>query len=167
MRFRLSDVREEPFTWSETRHLDAASFDDPRLAGLGEISWNGEVTYAAPMFLLRASVNYPRQLVCDRCLELFADEVNEEFTLLVNQGPGRGDGEHELVSADLDTLEVEGDEVDLEPLLLEQVVLAVPHRPLCERPQCAVPGGFADKSVGDPRWAALEKMRERLDPDRG
>jgi uncharacterized protein len=165
MRVRLSDVKEQPFSWSETRQLDAASLDDPRLADLGAIGWSGELSYVAPELLLRARADYPRRLVCDRCLEQFEDEVHEDIELLVDQAPKGEAGEHELGRSDLDVLEVEGDEVDLEALLAEQVVLAIPHRPLCGRPDCAVPVVGDQVGAGDPRWAALASIREGLDPD--
>lgn len=91
MRIRLSDIREESFSWNETRPLAAGSFEDPRLAGLGEVSWRGELSWAAPEFLLRMSVDYSRRLVCDRCLEEFDDQVHEEIALLVQHGPRGGE----------------------------------------------------------------------------
>lgn len=167
MRVRLSDIREQPFTWSDRVRLDAATLEDPRLAGLGEVSWAGELSFAAPEFLLRASLDYSRQLVCDRCLELFDDEVHEQIALLVKPGSNGGADELELGRADLDTFEVEGDDVDLGPLLAEQIVLGIPHRPLCGRAECAVPTAPIDTNAGDPRWAALESIKERLGRDRG
>ena len=167
MRIRLSDIREESFSWNETRPLAAGSFEDPRLAGLGEVSWKGELSWAAPEFLLRMSVDYSRRLVCDRCLEEFDDQVHEEIALLVQHGPRGGGEELELARADLDVLEVDGDELDLEPLLIEQVVLAIPHRPLCGRASCAVPSGSPESAVADPRWAALGALKDRLGRDQG
>ena len=167
MRVRLSDIREESFSWNETRRPSAGSFEDPRLVGLGEVSWVGELSYAAPEFLLRTKVDYSRQLICDRCLEEFTDEVHEEVALLVQQGPKGGGEELELASADLDVFEVDGDEVDLEPLLAEQILLAIPHRPLCGRPSSAVPSGTPEASAADPRWAALGALKDRLGRDQG
>jgi uncharacterized protein len=65
----------------------------------------------------------------------------------------------------------EDDEVDLRPLLIEQIQLNVPMKPLC-RPDCAgiCPTCGANLNAGscgcateevDPRWKALEALKER------
>lgn len=84
-------------------------------------------------------------------------------------GDGAGDGEGvELAGEDLDVFAYDGEHVDLEPLIREQLVLAVPYAPLCREeckglcPQCGV-----DKNVErcscekplDPRFAALKGLK--------
>jgi uncharacterized protein len=72
-----------------------------------------------------------------------------------------------------DAFAIDGDFLDLEPLVREAVLLELPLAPLC-RPDCAglCPECGADRNEtdcghtevsGDPRWAALEELRERLD----
>jgi uncharacterized metal-binding protein YceD (DUF177 family) len=74
----------------------------------------------------------------------------------------------ELAEDDLDVFPYTGDVVDLEPLIREQFVLAIPFAPLCKEdclglcPQCG-----ADKNVApcscekpvDPRFAALQGLK--------
>ncbi len=66
---------------------------------------------------------------------------------------------------------IEGDHIDLEPLTREAIVLALPLAPLC-RPDClglcATCGADLNagdcghrRSAGDPRWAALDVLREK------
>jgi uncharacterized protein len=68
---------------------------------------------------------------------------------------------------------IEGDVLDLEPLVREAVLLDLPLAPLC-RPGCAglCPDCGADRNSGDcghepvstdARWTALDDLRERLD----
>ncbi len=64
----------------------------------------------------------------------------------------------------------QGEEVDLEPLLREQILLAVPFAPLCSescRGLCPVCG--IDRNTGtctceavppDPRWSALKNLNK-------
>ena len=72
---------------------------------------------------------------------------------------------------------LEGDLIDLEPLLRDAVVLGLPFRPVCRDdcpglcPECGA--RLADDpdhrhEQGDPRWAALSALRsdETLDEDR-
>ena len=70
---------------------------------------------------------------------------------------------------DLDVYPYHGEEVDLEPLLREQIILAVPFAPLCSescRGLCPVCG--IDRNTGtctcdatppDPRWTALKNLK--------
>jgi uncharacterized protein len=68
---------------------------------------------------------------------------------------------------------ITGELLDLEPLVREAVLLELPLAPLC-RPDCAglCPECGADRNEGDcghhgvaadPRWAALDDLRDRLD----
>lgn len=74
----------------------------------------------------------------------------------------------ELGDEDLDLYGYEGEEIDLAPMLREQLVLAVPFAPLCTEackglcPQC---GGDRNQEAcdceppGDPRLAALKNLK--------
>lgn len=94
--------------------------------------------------------------------ELPDDDVAEE-----PEGAQDGEG-RELAEEDLDLFPYDGDAIDLEPLLREQFVLAVPFAPLCREdckglcPQCGI-----DRNTGtcsceppiDPRLAALKGLK--------
>jgi len=69
---------------------------------------------------------------------------------------------------------VKDDAIDLEPLLRDAVVLALPFRPLCNEdcpglcPTCGVrlaaDPGHVHHEVADPRWAALAALLPDEDP---
>lgn len=69
------------------------------------------------------------------------------------------------------TYPLEGDQLDLEPLARDAVLLELPLAPLCRedcRGLCAVCGTDRNEAgcrcepeVGDPRWAALDGLRDR------
>lgn len=71
---------------------------------------------------------------------------------------------------DLDVYSYEGDEVDLAPLLREQIILAVPFAPLCSEdckglcPVCGIDlntgSCTCDRTPIDPRWAALKNLKQ-------
>ena len=101
---------------------------------------------------------------CSRCLTEFPSEVAVEICELFS-GPGH-EGEE-------DSYEVKGTEIDLEPMLRDAVVLALPLNPVCSldcKGYCAGCGqnlnegectGVPDDV--DPRWAGLEALRTKLD----
>ena len=76
-------------------------------------------------------------LTCSRCLEEFAYTLDTYLdielvpTMLVPQG-----AEVELRADDLNIYYYEGDEIDLDPLIYDEVLLNLPMMPLC-REDCA------------------------------
>jgi uncharacterized protein len=107
---------------------------------------------------------------CARCLEPITDTVTVDLQELFvyddpdhdSRGPARGDDEDDDVSR------LEGDLIDLEPLLRDAVVLALPYQPLCRDDcpglctECGArladdPEHRHDDPI-DPRWAALGEI---------
>jgi uncharacterized protein len=102
---------------------------------------------------------------CARCLEPISDEIEVRFQELFVYDDQDVDPEEEL---EVSTLQ--DDLVDLEPLLRDAVVLALPFQPLCQDdcpglcPECGArladdPDHAHDAPV-DPRWAALSGLVE-------
>jgi uncharacterized protein len=108
---------------------------------------------------------------CARCLEPITDEIEVRFQeLFVYEDQGVDPDEELEVSM------LQNDLVDLEPLLRDAVVLALPFQPLCQ-PDC--PGlcvecgarllddpDHGHEEPVDPRWAALAELAElQQDPN--
>ena len=103
-----------------------------------------------------------------RCLEPIDDEVEVTFQELFvydDQQPARP-----TTTEDDEVSRLEGDLLDLEPLLRDAVVLALPFQPLCEDdcPGCApsaapgwrtIPDHAHDEAI-DPRWAGLAALQD-------
>ena len=109
---------------------------------------------------------------CARCLEEIRDEIVADFQELFvyeesDTAQHPQDGEHDDVSR------LEGDLLDLEPLLRDAVVLALPFQPLCREdcPGLCVECGarLADdpehshEEPIDPRWAGLTQLQQDQD----
>ena len=102
---------------------------------------------------------------CARCLEPITDESEVEFQeLFVYEDQREPSEEDDEVST------LEGDLVDLEPLLRDAVVLALPFQPLCEDdcpglcPDCGArlkdDPDHAHEEPIDPRWAGLAALKQ-------
>jgi uncharacterized protein len=103
---------------------------------------------------------------CARCLEPISDAIEVTFQELFVY-----DDDPELSSEEDDEVsKLEGDLLDLEPLLRDAVVLALPFQPLC-RDDC--PGlctecgarladdpDHAHEAAIDPRWASLASFQQ-------
>lgn len=98
---------------------------------------------------------------CVRCLEPIGQELEVEFQELFAY-PDR-----EIEDDEVGRLE--DDELDLEPLIRDAVVLALPYQPVCREdcpglcPRCgaslAADPGHRHEEAPDPRWAALSQFQ--------
>lgn len=120
---------------------------------------------------------------CGRCLKPVPVDVPADFELTLvpaDEGEGRAHAgkDHEKgavggsfapEAAEEDTYS--GKVVELDPVVREQILLAVPAYPVCTescKGLCPVCGGNlnerecgCDRHVPDPRWAGLEKLKKK------
>jgi uncharacterized protein len=107
---------------------------------------------------------------CGRCLESYSFTLNQAFAFVLSPEPARSErGAEELHSAELGLSYYSGDEVDLAPLIAEQVMLALPTRPLCGedcRGLCDHCGANRNREScdcstesGDPRMAIFRTLK--------
>jgi uncharacterized protein len=116
------------------------------------------------------------QVACSRCVgpvKLAIDEKLLVTFMPLHEMPAEDESDEpedglEVDAEDLDLFPYEGEQVDLEPLLREQFVLAVPFAPLCAEtckglcPQCGIDRNTATctcEAPIDPRLAALKGLK--------
>nr|WP_052367183.1 DUF177 domain-containing protein [Paraoerskovia marina] len=105
---------------------------------------------------------------CGRCLDQFSREIVADIQELFVY-PDRANVAEETGDDDEDLRELDGDLADIEPVLRDAVVTALPFQPLCS-PDCA---GLCSEcgarleddpdhahEILDPRWSALQSMFE-------
>ncbi len=110
---------------------------------------------------------------CVRCLAPLEDTVHVELQeLFVYDDP-----DNKGIEDDEDVSRLEDDLLDLEPVLRDTVVLALPFQPLCQPdcpglcPECgarlADDPDHAHEEPIDPRWAGLQglELPAQIDPD--
>lgn len=105
---------------------------------------------------------------CARCLDDFVFDLRRDFHCVLVPHSGTP-GEVALEEDDLDLSYYRGEEVDVSPLMREQLLLALPTQPLCRedcrglcakcganrnRESCDCPAGFSD-----PRLAVLQGLK--------
>ena len=107
---------------------------------------------------------------CGRCLEYYGFTLNSHFDLVLTPDPAKLErGAEELHRDELGLSYYSSDEINLEPLVAEQVMLALPTRPLCSdncRGLCGHCGANLNKEacscstvVGDPRMAIFRTLK--------
>ncbi len=112
------------------------------------------------------------QLECDRCLNLIEFPVASRFELeYVTQEDyqaHQATDPRELTEEDLDLSVFDGEVIDIDELVREELLLAVPTHLLCQEncqgvcPICGVDRNSIDCRCeiqeGDPRWAGLKEL---------
>jgi uncharacterized protein len=114
--------------------------------------------------LVSGTASAPVQAQCGRCLESFDDEIEVELQELFVYPESVTD----TTSDEDEVSRLRGDMIDLEPVLRDAVVLALPTNPVC-RDDCPglcsecgtrwddLPEDHSHEQV-DPRWAALQSL---------
>ena len=125
--------------------------------------------------LVTGSATAPLAGECARCLAPLATSVTASFTELYLYARDRHDKHDrfdENTEQDDEELHLDGDLLDLEPVLRDAVVLALPMSPLCREDcpglcvECGVPLADAGPDHGhedapDPRWAGLKQFDDQ------
>ncbi len=140
-----------------------------RLTEPPEIS--GRASRSESQVRLRGTITARAEVDCDRCLKAVPVPIEtsfdvsyvpaDEFTVEAEAA--------ELQEEDLDLSVFEGDAIDIDELVREQLLLALPARALC-REEChgLCPVCGADRNTescaceateADPRWAALKDLQ--------
>jgi DUF177 domain-containing protein len=114
------------------------------------------------------------EIKCARCLEPVDNLVKEEFDLIYRPlGVDAAGEERSISAAETEIGYYQGEGLLLEDVLKEQVLLALPVKQVCKPgckglcPQCGTNlnqekcGCVA--AIAEPRWAALEDIRKKLE----
>jgi uncharacterized metal-binding protein YceD (DUF177 family) len=150
--------------------LGAPDPDPDAGEGVAELDFyaDGTHAFAAGTFVGHVVV------ACGRCVGPVRLEIQEKLrvTFMPPSEMPAEDAEAEegaeVPADDLDVFPFDGEVIDVEPLLREQFVLAVPYAPLCREdckglcPQCGIDlnsGTCACEKPIDPRLAALKGLK--------
>jgi uncharacterized protein len=118
--------------------------------------------------LVSAQASAPVTGECARCLEPVAQTIEVSGQELFSYEQGAGDEDEDRYSLD-------GDLLDLEPVLRDALVLALPLAPLCRQdcPGLCIECGALLAQAGsehgheraaDPRWAGLRQEMTQAEP---
>jgi Predicted metal-binding, possibly nucleic acid-binding protein len=112
-------------------------------------------------------------LTCARCLEPISREVSRAFDLLYRPlGSDAGKAEMSVTTAEAEVGYYQGEGLELDDVLREQLLLALPLKAICREdckglcPHCGrnlnAEQCNCSEPIEDPRWTALKDIREKL-----
>ena len=141
-------------------------FADSRIDDASEVAVDIELESSSSGVQARGSASVGWASVCRRCLREVAGEVRAEIDEVFSRNAAAS-GEQ---SGDADP--IVGDQIDFTLPVREAVLLAVPDAPLCRAdcpglcPQCGADRATTTctcvTETRDPRWAALDTLRQSL-----
>jgi uncharacterized protein len=172
MKIALDDIKATPRELSYTEEVDELNarlgrgVRDYRVpAGLDV----GVEYYRAGLdVFFRGSLHGQVLGTCARCLDEYAFELDQPFVFVLAPRAAGVTQAARLTADDMALSYYEGDEIDLTPLVHEQILLALPTRPLCRescRGLCSRCGANLNAgpcacpaSAADPRLAVLHAL---------
>ncbi|MEI7548650.1 MAG: DUF177 domain-containing protein [Actinomycetota bacterium] len=168
LRVNASDLLRRPGSekvFDLTVALSELEIDDPeRFADGAQVDVHLRLESLTDGIVVDGRLLVPWHGICRRCLAetggVLECEVNELY---------------QRTLTDPEAFELEGDQLDLRPVVRELVLLDTPSTPLC-RPDCAglcATCGInrndalcaCEQLLADPRWEGLSGLRDRLPPD--
>jgi uncharacterized protein len=170
----LSEIRDAPVSIDRKLTLSDTHGSAGAPMVSGPVSLVGEACRGAHGIELTARVEASVRLDCSRCLEPYDLPVATDFSLRVVPGSSEDEapGEREVSAFDAEVYPVEGERLDLVAVAREQVLLALPLKPVCEDacqglcPTCGANRNRIEcgcsRSEPDLRLAPLAEIKKRL-----
>ena len=147
----------------------------PDVSQVAPLDTEGSAELSGSDILLQGHLNTAVEVICARCLEPIREPIHSDFDLFYRPMKEIAKEEEvELAEADLEVGFYQGNGVQLEDALKEQILLALPMRSLCRPdckglcPQCGQNRNLVQcgcpPQVADIRWAALEGLKDNSEP---
>jgi uncharacterized protein len=169
MRIELVNLEHGRADFAHVYQPDELGSFDERVSLATPVKVTGKVRLAGTEVFVIGHIETLAQVECDRCLKPIELPVNVDFDLqYITGGAYESSGAAELTEDKMSVSVFDGEAIDVDEIVKEQVLLAVPTRMLC-RPDCKgiCPDCGIDKNTGDcdcganevdPRWAALKNL---------
>lgn len=169
MRIELASLESGKGVFANKYAPDELVLEDERVKLIEPADVSGKVRQQGNRSHVSGRVKARVQTECDRCLKSVELPIDSHFKLeYVTAEDYRAQQAVELTEEDLDLSVFDGEAIDIDELVKEELLLAVPDHVLCGetcKGICAVCGGNRNlvecgceaKEI-DPRWAELKKL---------
>jgi uncharacterized protein len=129
---RLSDIEDKLVLKGEMTNLAFKNVEENEFSVASPVLFELTVTKQDDSFRVAGPIKGSLTLSCSRCLDEFSYPIDTHLDIKLTPKVLMPQGvEAELRPDDLDIYYLEGDEVDLDPFVYDEVLLSIPAHPLC------------------------------------
>ena len=169
MRLELEDL-EKGGQVARVYQPDELALDEAELVLAAPAEVHGRIGRKGGEVDLTGNVRTTVETPCARCLKRVSVPINADFSeRFVPAVSWRGEAQHELAPEDLNVSVFDGQAIDLDELVREEIVLATAAQVLCREdceglcPTCGVDRNVTacecDAGQVDSRWEGLKNLR--------
>ena len=170
MRIELDRLEEQGGKFSRTCEIGELSLNDNEVLLVEPAEVSGRVRREGKEVELCGELHAKIETACDRCLKPVELSIRAEFKeRFVPAVSWRDEQQHELQEEDLNLAVFDGEAIELDDLVREEMLLAMPAHVLCReecKGLCPVCGIDRNRSScqcetveSDSRWEGLENLR--------
>lgn len=169
MRIELVNLEHGRAEFAHVYQPDELGSFDERINLEAPVNVTGKVRIAGTEVFVNGHIETRARIACDRCLKPIELPIDTDFDLQYITGTDyESSGAAELGEDEMSVSVFDGDAIDVDEIVKEQILLAVPTRMLCQPgckgicPDCGIDKNTSDcacdTSEVDPRWAALKNL---------
>jgi uncharacterized protein len=170
MRIDLEKLDETGGKFSRTYETDDLTFDEHDLTLIEPVTVDGRIRRKGVEVELRGQLRTKIAVACGRCLKSVELPIEVAFTERFTPAvTWKNEEQHELTEEDLDLSAFDGEGIELDDLVKEEILLAMPGHVVC-RDECKglCPNCGVDLNAGscncstkqiDSRWEKLKDLR--------
>jgi uncharacterized protein len=170
MRIELENLEGGKGDFAHVYQPDELNPVDERIRLTAPAAVKGNVRLSGNEVFVNGYIGTRVQVECDRCLQQIELPVNADFALEYITGSEYESSDVAELSEDEMLVSVfDGEAIDVDEIVKEQIVLAVPTRMLCREdckgicPECGIAKNTGECQCVtddiDPRWAALKNLK--------
>src|SRR5438309_3462029 len=170
MRIELERLEEFGGKFSRVYEINELPLDDMEVRLLEPAEVRGRIRREGNEVELRGELHTQLEATCGRCLKRVVLPINAQFTERFAPAVSwRDEEQHELHEVDLNLAVFDGEAIEMDDLVREEILLAMPGHVLCSEdckglcPICGI-----DKNLGscdceskeiDSRWEKLKELQ--------
>ena len=170
MRIEVDRLEELGGKFSEAYEVDSLPLGEADVRLMEPAEVRGRIKRSGEEVELRGELHAKIESLCSRCLQPVELPIHAEFAeRFVPAVSWRGEEQHELQEEDLNLAVFDGAAIELNDLVREEILLAMPGQILCGEdckglcPACGIDRNAGscqcEDSGGDSRWEKLRNLR--------
>jgi uncharacterized protein len=170
MRIELDKLVEHGGKFTRLYQANDLPLDDPEVRLIGSAEVSGRLRRDGNDVALRGKLTTKLEVVCGRCLQPIELPISADFSeRFVREVSWAAEEQHELLAEDLNISVFDGEGIELDDLVREELLLAVPVNVLCREdckglcPICGIDRNLntcqCEVDEVDARWQKLKELQ--------